>query len=239
MCLDPHAEKYYSISPYAYCAGNPVNFIDPDGQDITISYVDKDKKEQTWVFNGNNGKDAPDNAFVQSFVSGYNYNLENGGGENMKEAATNSDLNIPLQQGDETQFVYNKKEGTYHIEWNPTDAIKTDEGYTMSPATNVDHEFDHAISYIDNPNAYIIRAKTPDKQYDNKEERRVETGSEARTARANYEFPEGYVRTNHSGGSWVTVPNSTSNGDRTTGVYRWINRHAKQTGNNTIYKRTK
>jgi RHS repeat-associated protein len=31
--VDPLAEKYYSISPYVYCAGNPVNLIDPDGMD--------------------------------------------------------------------------------------------------------------------------------------------------------------------------------------------------------------
>ena len=30
---DPMAEKYYSISPYVYCAGNPVNIVDPDGKD--------------------------------------------------------------------------------------------------------------------------------------------------------------------------------------------------------------
>jgi RHS repeat-associated protein len=28
---DPLAEKYYSISPYAYCAGNPMRYIDPTG----------------------------------------------------------------------------------------------------------------------------------------------------------------------------------------------------------------
>jgi RHS repeat-associated protein len=28
---DPLAEKYYSISPYAYCLNNPVNFFDPNG----------------------------------------------------------------------------------------------------------------------------------------------------------------------------------------------------------------
>ena len=29
---DPLAHKYTSWSPYAYCAGNPVNFVDPDGR---------------------------------------------------------------------------------------------------------------------------------------------------------------------------------------------------------------
>jgi len=28
---DPMGEKYYDVSPYVYCAGNPVNLIDPDG----------------------------------------------------------------------------------------------------------------------------------------------------------------------------------------------------------------
>ena len=32
--IDPLAEKYYSISPYAYCAGNPVKFVDLDGERI-------------------------------------------------------------------------------------------------------------------------------------------------------------------------------------------------------------
>ena len=34
--MDPMAEKYYHISPYAYCLGNPVRFIDPDGREPTI-----------------------------------------------------------------------------------------------------------------------------------------------------------------------------------------------------------
>ena len=29
--MDPLCEKYYNVSPYAYCVGNPVNYVDPDG----------------------------------------------------------------------------------------------------------------------------------------------------------------------------------------------------------------
>ncbi len=32
--VDPLCEKYYAISPYAYCNNNPVRFVDPDGRDV-------------------------------------------------------------------------------------------------------------------------------------------------------------------------------------------------------------
>ncbi len=32
--IDPLCEKYYSTSPYAYCAGDPVNKFDPDGRTV-------------------------------------------------------------------------------------------------------------------------------------------------------------------------------------------------------------
>ena len=31
MQVDPMAEKYYGMTPYGYCAGNPVMMVDPDG----------------------------------------------------------------------------------------------------------------------------------------------------------------------------------------------------------------
>lgn len=31
--IDPHCERYYWISPYAYCFNNPIKYTDPDGRD--------------------------------------------------------------------------------------------------------------------------------------------------------------------------------------------------------------
>ena len=39
--IDPLCEKYYSTSPYVYCANNPVRFIDPDGR-ATGNYITSD-----------------------------------------------------------------------------------------------------------------------------------------------------------------------------------------------------
>ena len=32
LSIDPLAEKFYHLSPYTYCAGDPVNLVDPDGR---------------------------------------------------------------------------------------------------------------------------------------------------------------------------------------------------------------
>ena len=34
LSVDPMADKYPSMSPYNYCAGNPVKLVDPDGRDV-------------------------------------------------------------------------------------------------------------------------------------------------------------------------------------------------------------
>ena len=36
--MDPLAEKHYHINPYAYCAGNPVRYVDKDGRDYDVYY---------------------------------------------------------------------------------------------------------------------------------------------------------------------------------------------------------
>lgn len=60
MSIDPHCEKYYSISPYAYCMNNPVNCIDPDGEDVwelkydgTVKWIEKSEEHTMYALNQN------------------------------------------------------------------------------------------------------------------------------------------------------------------------------------------
>ncbi len=65
--LDPLAEKYYSISPYAWCGNNPVGMVDPDGMEWFWYSVDgkadptwnwRDEKEYHTGVNDENGKEV-------------------------------------------------------------------------------------------------------------------------------------------------------------------------------------
>ena len=51
MTPDPLSEKYYGVSPYAFCNNNPVNFVDPDGMAYGV-FVDSNGKVL-----GNDGKE--------------------------------------------------------------------------------------------------------------------------------------------------------------------------------------
>ena len=46
LSVDPLADKYPGISPYAYCAWNPIKYVDPDGKDYTIN-IDNETNTMT------------------------------------------------------------------------------------------------------------------------------------------------------------------------------------------------
>ena len=191
--MDPLCEKYYSISPYAYAGNNPVRFVDPTGKDILVWYRDKDYNWQSWTFNGTNQEEGLklNNQFVTNFLTAYGYDIENGGGESLYELANNRDKIIQLQHGANN---YHEESVVY---WNPDWADKVPGGYVESPATILEHEMAHGLSYLTDPVAHAARVLKGDKQYDNAEERRVITGTEAKTAQKNKELPEGYIRPDH------------------------------------------
>ena len=58
--LDPLCEKYYSISPYAYCHDNPVNTTDPDGMDdyydINGNFLGTNNNQTDYIYIANKFK---------------------------------------------------------------------------------------------------------------------------------------------------------------------------------------
>ena len=94
--VDLMAEKYYSVSPYTYCVNNPIKYIDPNGEDILVWYKDNKDKWQTWSFNGSNHKEAPKDDFISKFLTAYDYDIKNSGGDNLKKATTSTDFSINL-----------------------------------------------------------------------------------------------------------------------------------------------
>ena len=54
LSVDPMSDKYASLSPYTYCANNPVKLVDPNGEEIWIIGEDgsRIKYIQGMTYNG-------------------------------------------------------------------------------------------------------------------------------------------------------------------------------------------
>ena len=83
--VDPLAEKYYGISPYAYCGNEPVRRIDPDGKDwrVQIFYDEETRRMQylltvnAALYNTSNNQSldmkALSDAITKQVVNAYNF----------------------------------------------------------------------------------------------------------------------------------------------------------------------
>ena len=89
LSVDPMADKYPSVSPYAYCAWNPVKLVDPDGRDVEIV---KDDQKKTVTIRANfyySKKDIGEDADV--FIKGFHAALESWQ-KDIKEALNDGSL---------------------------------------------------------------------------------------------------------------------------------------------------
>ena len=61
LSVDPMAGKYPSISPYAYCAWNPIKLVDPDGLEVIDDWYEDEQGNVRWDANIHSQKDLKDN----------------------------------------------------------------------------------------------------------------------------------------------------------------------------------
>ena len=111
--VDPLAEKYYNVSPYAYCNNNPVMFIDPDGRDGIISIYGNNITISANVYLYGTGATKTVLQQMQDDVNniwGKNYSVEHEG----KSYNVSFDINLSLYDGE-------KKNNPLIIadSWNP------------------------------------------------------------------------------------------------------------------------
>ena len=73
LSVDPLADKYPGLSPYAYCAWNPVKLVDPDGRDVEIVKNDENKTVTIRANFYYNKKEMGD--YGDAFVNGFKNSL--------------------------------------------------------------------------------------------------------------------------------------------------------------------
>ena len=195
--MDELSEKYYPYSVYVYCKNNFLNAKDVDGRRIVVWYKDRNGDDKSFIFDGSKTK-VPSSQFVRDFVSAYFYNVGNGGGLAMKEAAkSNYDYNLMSSESEGVDATMYHNEGGKNktIFWESRKGLLLSNGKRQSAATRLEHEFDHYVDDVKNHKKHSDRAEETDDKYKNKEERRVITGNEALTARKNGEC----IRYDHKG----------------------------------------
>ena len=193
LSVDPLADKYPNISPYAYCAWNPVKLVDPDGREIWILSDPYDpnasmiKWNKNGLFNEDGSKYTGNNTFIHQTASALDaiYSDENSRFL-LDEFMDESDYNIIISEGSDTYYgeAIAIIKGNSFLQKNqpicfdPTLGLaqcKPDaenEEY-LAPFISLLHEFGHAFNATTNNEIYHKRKETFDEQYQNEEERYV------------------------------------------------------------------
>ena len=58
LSVDPMSDKYPSMSPYVYCADNPVKLVDPNGEEVEINDTKYVNKHGDLLFETNDGSNS-------------------------------------------------------------------------------------------------------------------------------------------------------------------------------------
>ena len=151
LSVDPLADKYPGISPYAYCAWNPVKLVDPDGAEIWIKgsggniYQYKGGK----LYNKDGSAYEGNDVFVTRVRNDLNTLKEKGMREQVEslEASSQKHTIISTSQQNETKpynndDIANGEGCNTTIRYNST--LEREEGWERPPVVGLAHEIQHA-----------------------------------------------------------------------------------------------
>jgi len=190
LSVDPLAEKYPNVGSYVYCVNNPVKFVDPDGKRLIYAQ-------------------GSSSGFKNNVVTSIRY-MNRMGTSGIIKQIMNHSKTITIKEYSGNSYF---DPATNTIYWNPEMGVLTTNWVILSPSTVLNHEADHALQKLINSKQQAIDKITPDKDYENKEEKRVINTSEKETALKHGEIKEGEItRNNHSGKRYNTKSPTTTEG---------------------------
>ena len=124
---DPLCEKYYDISPYAYCASNPIRFIDSDGREILL--------------NKNCSKE-----FSNQYYAAVAYLKEHDAAQVWEQLNSREETIIISENTKKSNYTYGNE-----VFWNPFSGLYASagsEGHRLSPAIRLIHELGHKLQEL-------------------------------------------------------------------------------------------
>ena len=188
---DPLAESYRPLSPYLYCAANPLANVDPSGMKIVFA-------------------ESATTEFKNDFNKAWEL-LKQAGASGNLDYLNDIDATITIAEGTiNTHYADCFSPATNTIYWMPEYGVMTDNNYFISPMENLQHEADHGAKYNMDPESMLNDKKTSNDNFSNEEERRVILGSETDTARKLGKLSDNeYTRSTHTG-TFLRVPNVNS-----------------------------
>jgi len=161
LSVDPMADKYPGLSPYAYCAWNPVRLVDPDGEMIWIVNSNGDRLKYT-VGMSSKGFDN----YTMETINALNklsqtktFSLE------IQKMTYNSAISINITESTVTEYDFAEYKGVTNeipleqkVSFNPyyaLESIKTKK--VLSPALALGHELGHVYQSFYETSSFLSR----------------------------------------------------------------------------------